>query len=89
MINAKFYILENFHLYVFDTMVRNINYTFTIEYFVAGTKFIKKHTYPFGHFVSVSVSVMIVQNKDGTDNTAGHHKHYAVEVRPCENIIQI
>ena len=30
--------------------------------------------------MSVSLSVVIVENHDGGDNTAGHHEHDAVEI---------
>lgn len=39
--------------------------------------------------MSVRVTVMIIQNKDGADNTAGHHKHDAVEICTCRNIKQL
>lgn len=43
----------------------------------------KKESYPFGHLVSVSVSMMVIQNEDRTDDTAGDHKHDAIEICPC------
>ena len=30
--------------------------------------------------MSMSLSVMIVEDHDGGDNTAGHHEHDAVEI---------
>lgn len=38
--------------------------------------------------MSVGIPMMIIQYKDGADNTAGHHKHNAVEIRSCGNIKQ-
>ena len=37
-------------------------------------------SHPFWHLVSVSLSMMIVENHDGGDNTAGDHEHDAVEI---------
>lgn len=40
-----------------------------------------KGNYPFRHFVSVSVPMMIVQDEDRADHATGHHKHDAIKVR--------
>lgn len=32
--------------------------------------------------MSVRIPMMIVQDENCADHTAGHHKHYAIEVRP-------
>lgn len=33
--------------------------------------------------MSVRIPMMIIQNEDGADNTAGHHEHNTVEVCTC------
>ena len=37
-------------------------------------------SYPFWHVVGVWLSVVVVEDHDGGDHTAGHHEHDAVEV---------
>ena len=48
-------------------------------------KYLKKNkiTHPLWHMMSVSFSVMIVENHDGGDNTAGHHEHDTIEIGAC------
>lgn len=36
--------------------------------------------YPFGHFVSIRVSMMIIQYENSADHAAGNHEHYTVEI---------
>ena len=45
-----------------------------------GSAFLYNDTYPTWHFMSVSLSVMIIENHDGGDYTAGNHEHDAVEI---------
>ena len=39
--------------------------------------------------MSVGLPVVVVEDHDGCDDTAGHHEHDAVEVRPCNSETQI
>ena len=37
-------------------------------------------SHPAWHLVSICLSVVVVEDHDGGDHTAGHHEHDAVEV---------
>ena len=37
-------------------------------------------SYPVRHVVSVGLPVVVVEDHDGGDHTAGHHEHDAVEI---------
>ena len=40
-------------------------------------------THPVRHLMSISQTMVVVEDHDGGDHTGGHHEHDAVEVGAC------
>ena len=45
---------------------------------------LKSVSHPAWHLVSICLSVVVVEDHDGGDHTAGHHEHDAVKIGSCQ-----